>query len=75
MTVTNSYAYNNGGTFYIMGTAVSTIKLDLLSVTTTYAEKLGGMMYVDNPNQSIEATTMTITTSKAGEKGGVFYFN
>lgn len=46
--------------------------LDSVTITSTSAVSDGGTFYVDDPNQSITASGITVTTSTAGGYGGVF---
>jgi hypothetical protein len=48
--VTNTHAYQDGGTFYVLGTSVQTLNIDGMIISDTKAERNGGMMYLDNPN-------------------------
>jgi hypothetical protein len=50
ITISNSKAYNNGGTIYITGTTANTIALDSLTITNTNALGNGGTVYVSNPS-------------------------
>jgi hypothetical protein len=48
LTVTNTKAYNQGGAFYISGTSVNTMNLDMFSIKNTSADADGGMMFLNN---------------------------
>ena len=50
ISVTTSYAFYNGGIFYITGTATNTLDLETLTFTTASAGNNGGSFYIDNPN-------------------------
>ena len=75
ISISNSKAYWNGGAFYVSGTTTQTLDISTITVTTTWASNFGGMMYVDNPNQSLLAGDLSVTSASSSTSGGVFYFN
>lgn len=57
------------------GTTTQTMDISTITVATTWASNFGGMMYVDNPNQSLLAGDLSVTSASSSKSGGVFYFN
>lgn len=80
LSVSTSYAANNGGIVYATETTTPTASITIVNsgtFTSLSAGANGGGFYIDSTNFNIYMNSpISITTSKAlGGSGGVFYIN
>ena len=74
VTIQNSKAFYDGGSFHILGTSASKdLDISSMVIDLTTANNNGGLMYVNNKLQSIVSTDLTLTNSLSLKSGGVFY--